>query len=280
MKSQLLDGKNLAARLRQKMKEQVGKMQPKPGLGVVLVGDNPASKVYVEGKIRACEDVGIVSKKILLGKDASESEVIAAVEEMNQDKQVHGFIVQLPLPEQIDEHLIIDSILSFKDADGFSAVNVGNMFMGRGVLLPATPKGIIRLLLDAQIPLKGKRAVVLGRSNIVGKPISFLLQQQDCTVTMCHSKTENLKNITKEADILVVAIGKPRFVTKDMVKKGAVVVDVGMHRLEDGTLCGDVDFEKVKKKCSWITPVPGGVGPMTIAMLLENSIECFYLQNR
>jgi len=154
------------------------------------------------------------------------------------------------------------------------------MFLGKGLLLPATPKGIIRLLLAHNIPLKGKHAVVVGRSNIVGKPVSFLLQQQDCTVTMCHSKTENLKSLTKQADILVVAIGKPRFVTKDMVKKGAVVVDVGMHRLEDGTLCGDVDFEKVKNKAGWITPAPGGVGPMTIAMLLENAIECYQLQRR
>jgi len=280
MTAQLLDGKDLAAQLRQKMKEQVAGMQPKPGLGVVLVGDNPASKVYVEGKIKACEEVGIVSKKILLGANATESEVIAAVDEMNQDREIHGFIVQLPLPEQVSEHLVIDSILAFKDADGFSAVNVGNMFLGKGLLLPATPKGIIRLLLAHNIPLKGKHAVVVGRSNIVGKPVSFLLQQQDCTVTMCHSKTENLKSLTKQADILVVAIGKPRFVTKDMVKKGAVVVDVGMHRLEDGTLCGDVDFEKVKNKAGWITPAPGGVGPMTIAMLLENAIECYQLQRR
>ncbi len=272
--AQILDGKALAQKIKDEIKAKVSKMDKKPGLAVILVGDNPASKVYVRGKERDCEEVGIVSKKIILDEKVRETELLKIVDELNQDKDISGFIVQLPLPEHIDEQLIIDAILPHKDADGFSPVNLGNMLIGKNTILPATPKGILRLLAEYQIEMEGKHAVVIGRSNIVGKPISLLLQQQNATVTMCHSRTKDLKKITLEADIIVAAVGRAKMITKDMVKKGAVVVDVGMNRDENGKLCGDVDFESIKKVARFITPVPGGIGPLTRAMLLENTLEC------
>ncbi len=273
----LLDGKELAKKIRTEIKEKVAKLDPKPGLAVVLVGNNPASEVYVGGKVKACDEVGFVSKKILFDETVEQADLMRAIDDLNQDKEIHGFIVQLPLPDHINEDLIIDGILPHKDADGFSPVNLGNMLMHKNTILPATPKGIIRLLEEYEIGLEGKHAVVVGRSNIVGKPIALLLQQKNATVTMCHSKTKDLKKVTKEADILICAAGKAHMITKDMVKRGAVVVDVGMNKLEDGMLVGDVDFEHVSKIASHITPVPGGVGPMTIAMLIENTIECYEL---
>ena len=275
MTAKILDGKTLAEKIKVEINEKTINMEKKPGLAVVLVGDNPASQIYVKGKEKACEKVGFVSKKIALDKNISQLELMKIVDELNQDNDIHGFIVQLPLPDHINEQLVIDSILPGKDADGFSPINLGNMLIGKNTIIPATPKGIMRLLEEYKIDLEGKYAVVVGRSNIVGKPISLLLQQKNATVTMCHSRTKNLKKITKEADILIAAVGKAKLITKDMVKKGAVVLDVGMNRLEDGKLCGDVDFEEVSKVADYITPVPGGVGPLTIAMLLENTLECY-----
>jgi methylenetetrahydrofolate dehydrogenase (NADP+)/methenyltetrahydrofolate cyclohydrolase len=278
MTAKLLDGKALAAKIKEGIKKRVSEMKKKPGLAVVLVGDDPASQVYVSGKEKACELVGFVSKKIVLEANISQAELLKVVDELNQDSEIHGFIVQLPLPEHIDEHLIIDGILAAKDADGFSPVNMGNLLVGKNLIVPATPKGIMRLLEEYKIDLEGKNAVVIGRSNIVGKPISLLLQQKHATVTMCHSRTKDLKEITKKADVIIAAVGKAKLVTKDMVKKGAVVVDVGMNRDENDKLCGDVDFDNVKEVASYITPVPGGVGPLTIAMLLENTLECYERQ--
>lgn len=276
----ILDGKALAEKIRAEIKEKVSRLDPKPGLGVILVGNNSASHVYVRGKEKACDEVGIISKKVVLDKNISQIELMKIVDEFNQDNEIHGFIVQLPLPEQIDPQLIINGILPAKDADGFSPINIGNMLIGNNKIVPATPKGIMRLLEEYKIELDGKHAVVVGRSNIVGKPISLLLQQKNATVTMCHSKTKDLKNITKQADILIIAIGKPKMITKDMVKHGAAIVDVGITRLEDGSLVGDVDFEHVQKIASYITPVPKGIGPLTIAMLLENTLECYALGKR
>jgi methylenetetrahydrofolate dehydrogenase (NADP+)/methenyltetrahydrofolate cyclohydrolase len=276
MTATILDGKALAAKIKENLKQTVDKLEKKPGLAVILVGDDPASKIYVGGKEKACNEVGFISKKILLDKNTSQEELLKVVDELNNDSEVHGFIVQLPLPEQINSQLIIDSILPHKDADGFSPVNLGNMLIANNVILPATPKGIMRLLEEYKVELEGKNAVVIGRSNIVGKPISILLQQKNATVTMCHSRTQNLEKIAAEADILVLAIGKANFIKK--VKKGAVVIDVGMNRDENNKLCGDVDFEKAKHKAAFITPVPGGVGPLTIAMLLENTLECYKLR--
>jgi methylenetetrahydrofolate dehydrogenase (NADP+)/methenyltetrahydrofolate cyclohydrolase len=280
MEAKILDGKAVAAKIRKQLAEEVEGLDPKPGLGVIMAGDNPASERYVKGKINACEETGIISKKILFDESVSQIDVLAKVDEFNQDNEIHGFIVQLPLPKQIDPQLVIDGILPHKDADGFSPVNLGSMLLGNNVILPATPKGIIRLLEEYKIDCEGKHAVIVGRSNIVGKPIALLLQQKHCTVTMCHSKTKDLKKYTKEADILIAAAGQARMIKKDMVKKGVVVVDVGMNKDEEGKLCGDVDFEGVKKRASYITPVPGGVGPMTISMLLENTLECYKKANR
>jgi methylenetetrahydrofolate dehydrogenase (NADP+)/methenyltetrahydrofolate cyclohydrolase len=277
MEAQIIDGKLIAEKVRTEIKAKVAQLDPKPGLAVVLVGDDPASESYVKGKEKACNEVGFVSKKIVLSKNISQLELMNVVDELNCDPDIHGFIVQLPLPKHLDAKLIIDGILPHKDADGFSPVNIGNLLLGSNTLVSATPKGVMRLLDEYKIPLEGKHAVVIGRSNIVGKPVSLLLQQRNATVTMCHSKTKDLKKITLEADVIVAAVGIPKMITKDMVKKGAVIIDVGMNKLPDGSLCGDVDFENVKKVASYITPVPRGVGPMTIAMLLENTLECYEL---
>ncbi|MBR9699654.1 bifunctional methylenetetrahydrofolate dehydrogenase/methenyltetrahydrofolate cyclohydrolase FolD [Candidatus Woesearchaeota archaeon] len=278
MTFQIIDGKETAARLREQIKETVSQLDPKPGLAVIIVGDHPASKTYVTGKENAAKDIGMHFEKIELPDTIQETELLKKIDELNSNEAIHGFIVQLPLPKHIDEKLVIESILPMKDADGFSPINLGNLMLNNNSIVSATPKGIIKLLEEYNIELEGRHAVIVGRSNIVGKPIALLLQQKHCTVTMCHSKTKDLKNITKDADILVAAVGKPNLITKDMVKKGAVVIDVGTSRLEDGTLTGDVDFENVKKVASHITPVPGGVGPMTITMLLENCLECYNLQ--
>ncbi|MBD3163881.1 bifunctional methylenetetrahydrofolate dehydrogenase/methenyltetrahydrofolate cyclohydrolase FolD [Candidatus Woesearchaeota archaeon] len=278
MAAKILDGSALAQKIKRGIKEKVSKLEKKPGLGVVLVGDDPASQAYVRGKEKDCSEVGIISKKIVLDRNAAETDVMKVVDELNQDNDIDGFIVQLPLPEHISGHLVIDAILPNKDADGFSPINLGNMLIGNNIILPATPKGIIRLLEEYNIELEGKHAVVIGRSNIVGKPISLLLQQKNATVTMCHSRTKKLKKICREADIMIAAAGRAKMITRDMVKHDAVVVDVGMNRDENGKLCGDVDFGKVKNKASYITPVPGGVGPLTRAMLLENTLSCYSLR--
>lgn len=272
----LIDGKALAAKMRARLKTQVDAFRAERGaeigLAVVLVGDDPASQVYVRNKIKACEEVGIRSYSYKLPEETSEEELASLLDELVKAKNVHGILVQLPLPKHLDERKILRLIPPAKDVDGFCAENLGNLAMNRETIVSCTPFGVMKMLEEYGIDPKGKRAVVLGRSNIVGKPMAMLLLNADATVTVCHSKTRNLNKICAEADILVVAIGKAKFVTADMVKEGAVVIDVGMDRDENGKLCGDVDFEAVKNKASFITPVPGGVGPMTITMLLYNTV--------
>ena len=272
--STIIDGKALAAKLRGELKEKVAAFKSKKGdigLAVVLVGEDPASQVYVRNKIKACEEVGIRSFSYHLPAESSQEEVEALVDELVVSEKVHGILVQLPLPKHLDEKRILKRIPASKDVDGFCAENVGNLAMNRETIVACTPFGVMKMLEEYGIDPKGKSAVVLGRSNIVGKPMAMLLVNADATVTVCHSKTKDLKDVCAAADILVVAIGRAKFVTADMVKQGAVVIDVGMDRDENGKLCGDVDYENVKEKASFITPVPGGVGPMTITMLLYNT---------
>jgi len=272
----LIDGKKHSCEIRAEIKERTQSFKQKYGedigLAVVLVGENQASQVYVRNKIKACEEVGVKSFAYYLPKEASQSDVEELVGELVENKSVHGILVQLPLPGHLDSQKILKLIPKAKDVDGFSEENIGSLCLNEPCLVACTPNGIMQMLAREGITLKGKRAVVVGRSNIVGKPMAMLLLNADATVTVCHSKTENLKEITRTADILVTAIGKAKFITADMVKDGAVVIDVGMNRDENGKLCGDVDFENVKEKCSYITPVPGGVGPMTITMLMYNTV--------
>ena len=274
--STIIDGKALAARMRGDIKEQAAAYKAEHGkdigLAVVLVGEDPASQVYVRNKIKACEEVGVRSYAYHLPAETTQEQVCALIDELASDRTVHGILVQLPLPRHIDELAVLRRIPTEKDVDGFCAENVGNLAMNRQTIAACTPYGVMKMLEAYGIDPKGKNAVVLGRSNIVGKPMAMLLLNADATVTVCHSKTENLKEVCARADILVVAIGRAKFVTADMVKEGAVVIDVGMDRDENGKLCGDVDFENVKDKASFITPVPGGVGPMTITMLLYNTV--------
>lgn len=280
MEAKLIDGKMISQEIKDKLKIEISKLKIKPGLAVIIVGNDPASQIYVNNKHKSCEEVGIKSFNYELDEKTSESKLLSLIEKLNNDKTVHGILVQLPLPKNINEEKVINSISPIKDVDCFTKYNVGQMNICADYkkLLPATPKGCIKLLESLNIGLSGKNAVIIGRSNIVGKPISSLLLQKNCTVTICHSKTTDLKKITKQADILVAAIGKDRFVKKDMLKKGVIVIDVGMNRVE-GKLYGDVDFKNVKKVASYITPVPGGVGPMTIAMLLENTLIAYNNQN-
>ncbi|MBU0614914.1 MAG: bifunctional methylenetetrahydrofolate dehydrogenase/methenyltetrahydrofolate cyclohydrolase FolD [Nanoarchaeota archaeon] len=273
MTAEIIDGKAVALKIRSEIKEKVSKMKQKPGLAVVIVGDDPASQTYVNMKEKACNEIGYYSEKIEMSAKTTEKELLKKVSELNNNPKIHGFIVQLPLPKNIDEDKIIDAISPKKDADGFHPVSVGNLLLGKKGIVSATPKGIMRLLDEYKVELEGKHAVVVGRSNIVGKPVSLLLQQRNCTVTMCNSRSKPLDFYTKQADILVVAAGKPNLVTGDMVKEGCVIIDVGTNKV-DGKLVGDCEFESCKAKASKITPVPGGVGPMTIAMLLENTIDC------
>ncbi len=275
MTAKILDGKKMSAEIREAIKEKVVLLKEKgivPGLAVILVGDNPASKVYVGQKEKGCLEAGFASFLHRLPETTSQEELLALIDKLNADKTVHGILVQLPLPRQIDPDTVLAAIRPEKDVDGFHPVNIGRLVAGLPASEPCTPKGILRLLKSTGIPLAGKEAVVIGRSNIVGKPVALMLLAESATVTICHSKTADLAEHARRADILVAAIGKPRFVTADMVKEGAVVIDVGINRLEEG-LVGDVDYEPVAEKASWITPVPGGVGPMTIAMLLENTLE-------
>lgn len=276
MTAQIINGKELAYQLRMKMKDEVSSLKAKgvnPHLTVILVGDNPASKSYVNGKKRASAEIDISSEIIELPVDTSENELLNVIDDLNNNQQVHGILVQLPLPEHIEEQKVIEAIRPEKDVDGFHPINIGRMMTGQETLLPCTPYGIIKMLQEYEIPIEGKHAVVIGRSNIVGKPVGQLLLKENATVTYCHSKTEDLKRITNQADILIVAIGIPHVINAEHVKDGAVVIDVGINRLEDGTLTGDVDFNSALTKASFITPVPKGVGPMTIAMLLENTIK-------
>ena len=265
-----IDGKALAAQVKERVREEAAKLPRKSGLAVILVGENPASQVYVNGKEKDCTECGIQSFSHRLPAETSQEELLALVRELNEDRLVDGILCQLPLPKGLDEDAVINAIAPDKDVDCFHPFNVGRMSIGEPVFLPCTPAGVMEMLRAYAVPVKGKNCVVLGRSNIVGKPMAMLLTQADGTVTVCHSKTEHLEEFTRQADILVSAIGKTGFVTADMVKDGAVVIDVAMNRDENGKLCGDVDFAAVEPKASYITPVPGGVGPMTRAMLMEN----------
>lgn len=271
----LIDGKRLAHEMRAGIKESVEKYKAESGkdigLAVVLVGEDPASQVYVRNKIKACEEVGIKSYAYYLDKDTAQARVEELIRSLSVDNKINGILVQLPLPAHLDSKKILELIPYAKDVDGFSAENMGRLSMNEPCLVACTPNGVMKMFESENICLSGKNAVVIGRSNIVGKPMAMLLTNANATVTLCHSKTADLKAKCLEADIVVAAIGKAKFITADMIKEGAVVIDVGMNRDENGKLCGDVDFENVKEKCSYITPVPGGVGPMTITMLMYNT---------
>ncbi|MEK6725337.1 MAG: bifunctional methylenetetrahydrofolate dehydrogenase/methenyltetrahydrofolate cyclohydrolase FolD [Deltaproteobacteria bacterium] len=273
----IIDGKAISEKIRSEVKAATEKLinakGVTPGLAVVLVGDNPASKVYVGSKEKACVEMGFYSEKHVLPVTASQDELLKLVDKLNKDKNIHGILVQLPLPKQINEDLVLEAISPEKDVDGFHPYNVGRLAVGKPLFQPCTPYGMMKMLEYSNISVEGKHAVIIGRSNIVGKPIALMLLQKSATVTICHSKTKDLKAEVKRADIVVAAIGKPEFVTGDMLKEGAVVLDVGINRLESGKLVGDVDFASAEKVASAITPVPGGVGPMTIAMLMYNTLE-------
>ncbi len=273
MTAKILDGKKIAEGIKEKIAGEISGWKKKPGLATVLVGDNPASKVYVSMKNVACKKYGFYSREIHLPESISQKQLLEKVAELNKDDAIHGILVQLPLPPQIDENAILSAIKPEKDVDGFHPESLGKLIQGNPSFVPCTPRGVIHLIKSTGEKLEGKHAVIIGRSNIVGKPTAILLLQENCTVTVCHSRTTNLAEEVKKADIIVAAVGKPKLVTKEMVKQGAVVIDVGTTKLADGRLCGDVDFDGVKEKASWITPVPGGVGPMTIAMLLQNTFE-------
>ncbi len=287
MAFKLIDGKKISLEIREGLAEEVKELQQKhnitPGLSVVLVGENPASQVYVRMKNKACHKVGIYSEQHSLNKDVSESELIELVKKLNNDNKINGILVQLPLPDHIDENRVINTISPEKDVDGFHPVSMGRLLIGEKGFLPCTPYGIQKMLIASGVEISGSHVVVVGRSNIVGKPIANILVQKkdgaNATVTICHSRTKNMAEITKQADILIAAIGRPEMITADMVKEGAVVIDVGINRVDDPSkekgyrIVGDVKFDEVSEKCSAITPVPGGVGPMTIAMLLYNTVQ-------
>ncbi|TCS96381.1 bifunctional methylenetetrahydrofolate dehydrogenase/methenyltetrahydrofolate cyclohydrolase FolD [Hazenella coriacea] len=276
MAYQVIDGKAIAQQVRNELKQEVTHIQGQgiiPGLAVVLVGNHPASESYVRGKIRASAEVGIHSELIRLSEEISEKELLDQVRKLNADPSIHGILIQLPLPKQIDPSRVIATISPEKDVDGFTPINVGNLVIGEEAYLPCTPAGIMEMLKRKQIDVAGKYAVVVGRSNIVGKPMALLLQQANATVTMCHSRTVDLASYTRQADIIIAAVGKVDLIKPEHVKSGAVVIDVGMNRNAEGKLCGDVDFANVAPLTSAITPVPGGVGPMTIAMLLHNTVK-------
>ncbi len=272
MTAMIMDGKALAQKIRTGIKAEVEKLKVKPGLAAIIVGENQASKVYVDIKQKTCYEVGVYSELYKLPEPTTENELLSLIRELNENNKIHAILVQLPLPSHISEEKVINSIDSRKDVDGFRHENMGKLAIGKESAVPCTPKGVIRLLDEYKIKIAGKNAVVVGRSNIVGKPAALLLINRDATVTVCHKKTVNLASFTKNADILVVAAGKPRLITAEMVKKGAVVIDVGINR-EAGKIIGDVDFDAVNKKAAYLTPVPGGVGPMTVAMLMENTLE-------
>lgn len=273
---ELIDGKRISAEIKEELKEKVAKLKNSGvdvSLAVIQVGADPASSIYVNNKKKACEYIGIKSLSFEIEESASEEELLTLIDKLNCDDSVNGILVQLPLPKHMDENKVIERISPDKDVDGFHVQNVGSLCVGKKGYVSCTPAGVIQLLKRSNVDISGKNCVIIGRSNIVGKPMALLMLRENATVTICHSKTQNLKEICKQADILIVAIGKPKFVTADYVKEGAVVIDVGIHRDENNKICGDVDFESVSPVCSKITPVPGGVGPMTIAMLMNNCVE-------
>ena len=278
----IISGKEVSLKVKGEVREKALELKEKGieiGLAVVIVGDNPASRVYVNSKKKACEEVGFNSYEYALPEETTQQELLDLVDVLNKDEKVNGILVQLPLPKHIDENAVINAISPDKDVDAFHPFNVGKIMIGEYAFLPCTPAGIMELIDSTGVEIAGKSCVVIGRSNIVGKPMSMLLLHRSGTVTICHSKTKNLKEICSNADILVAAVGRPNFVTGDMVKEGAVVIDVGINRMEDGKLCGDVNFAEAEKKASYITPVPGGVGPMTIAMLMKNTLTAAMIKN-
>ena len=280
---QIIERKKVSAQVKEQVKIQARQLKDEhgitPGLAVVIVGDDPASRVYVNNKKKACEFVGFKSEEYALPEKTTQDELLSLVKTLNKKEDINGILVQLPLPKHLDDKAVIEAISPLKDVDAFHAVNVGKIMLGEYDFLPCTPAGVMEMLHYYDIDVSGKNCVVIGRSNIVGKPMAMLLLHENGTVTICHSKTKNLSQICARADILVAAVGKPKFITAEMVKDGAVVIDVGMDRDENGKLCGDVDFENVKNKCSYITPVPGGVGPMTIATLMKNTLKAAKIQN-
>ena len=277
MAAQIIDGKALALSIREQIGKDVaqlvGETAVVPGLAAILVGDDPASAVYVKNKKTACDKAGLYVDEYKLPASTTQNELLALIEKMNADPKIHGILVQLPLPGHINSKMVLEAVSPDKDADGFHPFNVGRLVEGSPVFIPCTPKGVMRMIESTGQSIEGKRAVVIGRSNIVGKPVALLLMHANATVTVCHSRTKNLPAVCREADVVIAAIGRAQFVTRDMIKDGAIVIDVGINRLEDGRLVGDVDFEAAKEVAGWITPVPGGVGPMTIAMLLRNTLE-------
>lgn len=280
--AEIIDGKAISAAVRQDAAGEVRALAEKgiqPGLAVVIVGDDPASRIYVNNKKKACQEIGVYSEEHALPATTTQEELLRLIRELNERKEINGILVQSPLPQGLDEKAVVENIDPQKDVDAFHAVNVGKIMIGDFQFLPCTPAGVIELLDRSGVSIEGKHCVVVGRSNIVGKPMAMLLLHRNGTVTMCHSRTKDLAAICRQADILVAAVGKPKFITKDMVKPGAAVVDVGMDRDENGKLCGDVDFDAVKEIAGYITPVPGGVGPMTIAMLMKNVVCAAKIQN-
>ena len=276
MTARIIDGKAIAQEVRAEWKVRADALKERgisPGLAVIIVGEDPASKVYVGNKVKACAELGLYSEHIALPADTSEAALLAKIAELNADPKIHGLLVQLPVPRHIDSSKVIEAISPEKDVDGFNPINVGALSTGNMRFATCTPFGAMILLEKAGVPIEGKHAVVIGRSNIVGKPMAMLLLQANATVTICTSKTVDLAKFTRDADILVVATGKPKMITGDMIKPGAAVIDVGINRMADGKLCGDVDFESAKEVAGWITPVPGGVGPMTITMLVANTVQ-------
>ncbi len=278
----IIDGKAVSKAVRERVAAETTKLKKTgitPGLAVIIVGEDPASQVYVRNKEKACEEVGFYSEKFALPENTTQQELNALVQQLNTRKDINGILCQLPLPKHLDDKEVINLINPIKDVDAFHPVNVGAIMIGDYNFLPCTPAGVMELIHSTGVDVCGKKAVVIGRSNIVGKPMAMLLLHENATVEITHSRTQNLSEVTAGADILVAAIGKAKFVTADMIKEGAVVIDVGMNRDENGKLCGDVDFESVKDKCSYITPVPGGVGPMTISMLMQNTLTAAKIQN-
>lgn len=279
----VIDGKLISQNIKNDLKKEVENLKRQginPGLAVILVGEDNASKIYVESKKKCCDELGIFSKEFYLSENTPEQEILDLIEKLNQDKKINGILVQLPLPPHINQKNITESVLPEKDVDAFHSSNIGNILTGHAKLLPCTPAGIIEIFHSENISLEGKHCVVIGRSNIVGKPLAFMLINENATVTVCHSKTKNLSDICKNADIIICAVGKEKFLNKNMIKKGTVIIDVGINRDKSGKICGDVDFDNIKEIASAITPVPGGVGPMTIAMLMKNTIIAAKIQNK